>query len=268
MKNESTPMHPGVSIPSEAANAIARLTAGTISVAEMRLDLADARAETMALLIELTHATAGMWSWGVTDNENKTIAVIASIDVGFSAEQKTGMIKMGLDPTLYDELRVPSMELMQREQRSLRSILRTELFDYDAWRASQMRRNHVVVELDEWLHSVNLRNPEAWASIHLVRNTGLPPFQQLDQQLIDLAMSSIPWLVATSDRTLPVEQCTGLTSRQRLVLMMQLDGLPRKEIAARLQITTNTVGDHIKKIHEHFNIRSSGELAAKFLKNR
>ncbi len=101
-----------------------------------------------------------------------------------------------------------------------------------------------------------------------MRRTGEPPFLPADQQLIDLAMSSIPWLEATLDNSLPVESSVALTSRQRIVLMMQLDGLSRKEIADRLQITLDTVGDHTKKIYEHFNVTSTGELAAFFLRNR
>jgi len=83
-----------------------------------------------------------------------------------------------------------------------------------------------------------------------------------------LAMSSIPWLGATLDNSLPVKSCVALTSRQRIVLMMQLDGLSRKEIATRLQITVDTVGDHMKKIYEHFGVSTTGELAALFLRNR
>jgi len=73
---------------------------------------------------------------------------------------------------------------------------------------------------------------------------------------------------ATLDNALPVESCVSLTSRQRIVLMMQLDGLSRKKIATRLQITVDTVGDHMKKIYEHFGINTTGELAALFLRNR
>jgi len=53
-----------------------------------------------------------------------------------------------------------------------------------------------------------------------------------------------------------------------MVLLMQLDGLSRKDIADRLQITIDTVGDHMKKIYDHFGVSTTGKLAALFLRNR
>jgi DNA-binding CsgD family transcriptional regulator len=102
----------------------------------------------------------------------------------------------------------------------------------------------------------------------MMRRIGDPPFRKADHQLVDLALRSIPWLEATLDYSLPVEPCVALTSRQRIVLMMQLDGLSRKEIANQLQISTDTVGDHVKRVYEQFGISSIGELAALFLRNR
>ena len=47
---------------------------------------------------------------------------------------------------------------------------------------------------------------------------------------------------------------------------MQLDGLSRKQIAANLAITEQTVGDHLKALYKHFGVHSAGELAAHFLR--
>ena len=64
------------------------------------------------------------------------------------------------------------------------------------------------------------------------------------------------------------EAFAGLTPRQRLVMLMLLDGLARKTIALRLGISEDTVGDHIKSIYTHFKVNSAGELAAFFLRSR
>jgi len=131
-----------------------------------------------------------------------------------------------------------------------------------------MHANLVAGGCDEWLHCLRNSGSETWSSLWLMRRIDAPPYQGADQQLIDLAMSSIPWLRATLDNALPVESCVALTSRQRIVLLMQLDGLSRKEIATRLQVTVDTVGDHMKKIYENFGVNTTGELAALFLRNR
>ena len=59
-----------------------------------------------------------------------------------------------------------------------------------------------------------------------------------------------------------------LTPRQRAVAIKLLEGYPRKMIAQQLNITLDTVGDHLKAIYVHFGVNSSGELAALFLRSR
>ncbi len=248
------------------ADKVRCLISTVAKVADARFDLSECRKEILTQLIELIGSTGGTWAWGVADEAVTSPAPVASITVGFTASEQSTVIKMGLDPSMYEEFRIPIMKQMLG--RSQITSLRTDLCDDRQWKTTQMFANLTAGGFDEWLHSVRNSGSETWSCLWMMRRTGEPPFLPADQQLIDLAMSSIPWLGATLDNSLPVESAVALTSRQRIVLMMQLDGLPRKEIAGRLQISVDTVGDHMKKIHEHFDVTSTGELAALFLRNR
>jgi DNA-binding NarL/FixJ family response regulator len=64
----------------------------------------------------------------------------------------------------------------------------------------------------------------------------------------------------------PPQVFDGLTPRQRVILMMLLDGMSRKQIAIHVGTTLHTVNDHCKALYQHFGVNSATELASKFLK--
>ncbi len=267
MKNIDVPQAPpSDSISLLEADKVGCLISTVAKISDARLDLFERRTETLKQLVNMIESAGGSWAWGVADETATSIAPVSTIAIGFTEEEKTTVIKTGLDPRMHEEFRIPIMKQMQGQPQA--TTLRTDLYDDRHWKTTQMHANLVAGGCDEWLHCIRNSGSETWSSLWLMRRIGAPRFQPADQQLIDLAMSSIPWLGATLDNALPVESCVALTSRQKIVLMMQLDGLSRKEIAGRLQITVDTVGDHMKKIHEHFGVSSVGELAALFLRNR
>lgn len=53
---------------------------------------------------------------------------------------------------------------------------------------------------------------------------------------------------------------TSLPHRLQQVLVCLLQGLPEKEIAARLGISRHTVNRHVQRLYRHFGARSRGEL--------
>lgn len=59
-----------------------------------------------------------------------------------------------------------------------------------------------------------------------------------------------------------------LTPREKEVLVLLTEGLSYKMVAARLDITYNTVNAHIKKIYEKLSVNSLGEAISIAIKNR
>jgi DNA-binding CsgD family transcriptional regulator len=65
-------------------------------------------------------------------------------------------------------------------------------------------------------------------------------------------------------RAPPRESFSGtvLTSREREILALLADGLPNKQIAARLGISTNTVKTHLELLFEKLSVSSRAEAVA------
>lgn len=57
----------------------------------------------------------------------------------------------------------------------------------------------------------------------------------------------------------------GLTAAQRRVFDLLLEGLPEKQVAARLKISPHTVHNHVRKIYVAARVGSRAELLARFV---
>lgn len=244
---------------------IGQLLASVAQIGSMRNQPSVRRTEILKQLVEITGAAGGTWAWGVSDDSASSITPFAILEVGFNQEEKAVVTDMALDPTMLEEFRVPIMERM--DGNTMCTCSRTDLYDDSSWKTTRMFANMMLGNFSEWINSVRYSRSETWSSLFLARRPCDGPFQAAERNLVDLAMGNVPWLRATLDNSLPTKLCNDLTARQRVVLTMQLDGLSRKQIATRLDITVDTVGDHIKKVYQHFNVSSHGELAAIFLRN-
>lgn len=60
----------------------------------------------------------------------------------------------------------------------------------------------------------------------------------------------------------------GLTRQEQTVTRLVCRGLPTREIAARLHITTNTVQDHLKSIFDKTGVRRRRELVTAILQEQ
>jgi DNA-binding CsgD family transcriptional regulator len=60
----------------------------------------------------------------------------------------------------------------------------------------------------------------------------------------------------------------GLTAQERAITELVCQGLSTREIARRLQITVNTVQDHLKPVFEKTGVRSRRELVATILRQQ
>ena len=57
----------------------------------------------------------------------------------------------------------------------------------------------------------------------------------------------------------------GLTDREKTICGLVCQGLPTRQIADRLHLTTDTVQDHLKSAFDRTGVHSRGELVATIL---
>jgi DNA-binding NarL/FixJ family response regulator len=103
----------------------------------------------------------------------------------------------------------------------------------------------------------------AGATGYLLKST--PP-SEIKAALLDVARGGAPMSRAVARKVLgyfkpaPSAPATELTPRERQVLEGLVDGLSEKQVAARLELSTQTVHSYIKQLYRKLHVRSRAEL--------
>lgn len=237
------------------------------SPALYNLDLADRRRVTVKRLGDLLAADAGHWAWGRGNPLDATIAPVAMIDFGYSAEQRIAMIEHHLHPDVMATFQSRVAHLMAGASHV--GVCRRDALSDDDWRRSALWQAYVQRSgLGSWVHAVNYSTPDTWSCLHFCRSCGREEYTAEDALLVDQALDGVIWLNSGAEERVSPAQMASLTSRQRTVMLLLLDGLPRKQIAEQLAITEHTVDDHLKSIYTLLGVRSVAELAALFLRSQ
>ncbi|TWT42974.1 helix-turn-helix transcriptional regulator [Botrimarina hoheduenensis] len=220
---------------------------------------------TINALCDLLDADAGHWSWGRGNPTTSTIAPLAFIDVGFTADQRVALFQHALHPETVRTFQGRLMPMLT--ERSPLGVTRRDVLADPEWLESTHWQDYVrLTGLDSWAHAIHYHSDDTWCCVHLVRHSGREEFGPEAARLLEQAVKNVGWLLVGAVESVPPETFTGLTPRRRTVMAMLLDGLSRKEIAGQLAISEETVGDHLTAIYEHFGVRTAGELAARFLR--
>jgi DNA-binding NarL/FixJ family response regulator len=110
----------------------------------------------------------------------------------------------------------------------------------------------------------------AGATGYLLKST--PP-AEIKAALLDVARGGAPMSRAVARKVLgyfkpsPVAPTTDLTPRERQVLEGLVDGLSEKQVAARLELSTQTVHSYIKQLYRKLHVRSRAELVRQAMRS-
>lgn len=89
-------------------------------------------------------------------------------------------------------------------------------------------------------------------------------FTSREKQIVHIILNDVPWLHQMGwpeDRGATVPR---LQPRQRITLNLLMEGLQRKVIADKMQISENTVAGYARDVFAHFDVNSQVELMRKF----
>jgi DNA-binding CsgD family transcriptional regulator len=230
------------------------------------LPIADKRESLTDKMRQLIDAQVGFWGWGRGMPMDSGIAPVASILVGFTPVQISGLHQMALSENAHELINKPVRELLRLNSHV--SVMRSQFWTDEQWsRDERVKTSFRQFGWDDWLISVDYFRQDTWNSWTFFRALGASAFGEEDKQLVDLAMASISWLRPNVVDIVPASTFVDLSPRQRTVLMLLLEGLSRKQIAANLEITLHTVNDHCKALYARFGVNSQSELSARFLKS-
>jgi DNA-binding NarL/FixJ family response regulator len=110
----------------------------------------------------------------------------------------------------------------------------------------------------------------AGATGYLLKST--PP-TEIKAALLDVAHGGAPMSRAVARKVLgyfkpsPIAPTTDLTPRERQVLEGLVDGLSEKQVATRLELSTQTVHSYIKQLYRKLHVRSRAELVRHTLRD-
>jgi len=113
-------------------------------------------------------------------------------------------------------------------------------------------------------HTVTAR--QASMTVTLVRPAGAADFSAHDQAALQLLFQGlnrwVNWLVLSHA---PHASAGPLPPHQRKVLLLLVTGLSEKQIAAELNLSTNTAHQYVTAIYRRFGVRNRPSLAALWL---
>ena len=251
-------------VPSAVAQ---RLLESVVAIGNHHAELVDRRRAFLTVLLEEIGADAGFWTWGYGKPTDVSITPVAVIDLGFTDAQRAVVMQWGFDQDAFRGFYRRIFLEMQGVTRS-RSLLLAD-FNEDERKGLPVMRSYMEQGgWGSWLHNARYCPQNTWSSLFVLRISDREEFGPREAAILELAVTSVSWLHAIAEESLPSETVQGLTQRQRTVMLMLLDGSPRKVIAQQLGISEDTVGEHLKSIYTHFQVTSSIELAALFLRNR
>lgn len=100
---------------------------------------------------------------------------------------------------------------------------------------------------------------ELLEAISQAHHGGAPMTPEIARKVIDLFRRVAPP---------PAKAEHGLSARELEVLSLLAEGYGYANIAARLEITVNTIRNHIRSIYEKLHVNSSQEAVSKAIRNR
>ncbi|SFH74970.1 helix-turn-helix transcriptional regulator [Planctomicrobium piriforme] len=214
---------------------------------------------------QLLEADVGFWAWGRGHPLKSTIVPIAIIDHGFSDAQRIAVIELGTDKVCNAEFQERAAPLLNATGQL--TVTRREIFSDLEWRQRpRFRRYCEQMGMDSWIQSVRYSRGDTWNNMLYFRSSSRGEFGPSERSLLDFIQDAVCWLRPQVEELVPTEAFAGLTPRQKTVMLLLLDGQSRKEIALQLKLAEHTVGEYIKRVYEHFQVHSQGELTALFLK--
>ena len=211
----------------------------------------------------LIQADAWVWSLGCQIKPDEPQVFVGFLHGGFSEDRFTAFLKAVEHP---DMAQISSRFAEAIRLDNSHTTMRREEIDTAGLAAlSEAGPLWEQADIGSLMLSGYPLDAESLSTIGFYRALGVEPFSDLEKQIAHIILSEVPWLHQSGwpeDRGATVPQ---LYPRQRIVLNLLLDGLPRKQIASQMGISDNTVSGYAKDVYRHFGVNSHVELMRKFL---
>lgn len=225
-------------------------------------DFEGRKAMLMGGLVELIGAD--YWGWGLaTELQPGKLPVFTSITHGGFSDNGFSKFLVAFEhPDMADITEPLIVEIMETGEHITRS---SSDFDPD-FRLAQSPALRLWEEADVGPTILSFRPLErgCLSVIGLYRKFVSPPFNSRETKIAHLLLTEVPWLHLQGWPWEAAAEVPKLARQPRLVLNLMLEGLSRKEIAERMDLSSHTVNDYAKTVFKSFGVQSQTMLMAKF----
>lgn len=101
---------------------------------------------------------------------------------------------------------------------------------------------------------------EVASAVQQAAEGGAPMTPSVARRVLELLSKQASHTIMRSD--------PGLTNREREVLELMVEGLIKKEIAVRLEVSVHTVSTHLRSIYEKLHVNTNTAAVAKAIRER
>jgi DNA-binding CsgD family transcriptional regulator len=253
------PANPEATLMETDVRAMIRLVGEVVA---SRNDHAGMKRLLMDGLCELVKADAWVWCLGCAMEPGQMPVYLSMDHGGFDKERYAGMLRAAAHPDLawISETMIRDM----REKNKQVTRLREELAGKDELAVAGIAKHMREADIGPFVIVMRPIDDRSVSTLGLYRRAVEPAFTERECRIAHVILSEVPWLHEQGwpeDRGATVP---SLSPRRLVVLNTMLEGLGRKEIAASLNLSENTVATYQKDIYRHFGVNSHAALMHRF----
>lgn len=207
---------------------------------------------------------ADSWSWMLATRLKPGMQpVFTSISSGGFDEGKFSRVIIAQEHPDYAKLTEPLARAINRDREQI--TYRHEDYDPDEF-FSECESRHLwnSAGVDPPLLCYRPVANSSVSAVALYRKSDRGRFTLRHAKIAHILLEQVPWLHEQGWPWVSASRVPELSARLREVLNLLLEGLPRKEIADRLNIKESTIHGYTKDVYKFFDVHSHAELMCKF----
>lgn len=212
--------------------------------------------------------SADVWFWvtgEINPHRRGDAMVTSTLDEGFRNEtERAEFFRIVSHPDLAPVVQGPLYDAIVSQRRITRT--RNGLVSDGDWNASPVSGIWRAAGFDDFIMAIYPLSASSHSAVGYHRRLGRPRFTSREEAVVHAVFQHIQWLHPTAISPAGRTAIT-LSPRERQVIMLLMDGNPRKQIAASMGISPHTVTDYLKEIYRKFGVRSRAELLSKFIRS-
>ena len=205
------------------------------------------------------------WYWCMLGRvePGKQPSFAVNLKGGFSEEQFADYLKAQEHPDMKN-LNAPFLSELEKEKSHV-TRLRQQIDVEGNFPKSDVYEMWRKADLAPLILSFRPISGGQISGIALFRRFDRKLFTERDSKIVHILLSEVPWLHDGAWPGLQREKTYELPPRLNTLLNLLLEGSSRKQIAAQMGITVNTLSGYVKDLYERFQVHSQTELIRRFV---